>query len=205
VTQDERAERSRAIILDAALQLFSRQGFRATSIRDIAARAGVSTGSVYHHFRDKEALFETLLQQFRTFGESPDFPLFKLMQRGAFPERLDEIGAATRQLVIDWRPHITLIYVDVIEFEGSHIQAFYANMAALCERFVAEHDPALHITDRLRDGVPAPAAMMMTLRIFFYYFIVEILFGVPNHYGMSNEQAIEVISDILQRGMLKEA
>ena len=33
-------------------------------MRDIAERAGVSTGSVYHHFRDKEPIFQTLLEHF---------------------------------------------------------------------------------------------------------------------------------------------
>lgn len=203
ITQDERSERSRTLILDAALELFSRQGYRATSIRDIAAKANVSTGSVYHHFSDKEEVFDTLLQQFRTYVESPQFPLYQLMQQGVFPNRLDLIGAEIRQIVEQWRAHITLIYVDVIEFEGSHIRAFYANMAALCERFVVEHRDKVPIADRLRPGVPPPAAMLMTFRIFLYYFVVEILFRVPNHYGMSSEQAIAVISDILQRGMAR--
>jgi AcrR family transcriptional regulator len=204
VTQEERSERSRAIILDAALHLFSHQGFRATSIREIAARARVSTGSVYHHFTDKEELFATLLQQFRAFVESPEFPLFRVMERGAFPDRLDMIGEETQTIVTAWRAYIALIYVDVIEFEGSHIRAFYANMAAVCERFITEHRDSLRITDKLRPDVPAPAAMLMTFRIFLYYFIVEVLFGVPNHYGMSSKEAIGVISDILQHGMVKD-
>ena len=205
MTQEERSERSRTLILDAALHLFSHQGFRATSIRDIAARARVSTGSVYHHFNDKEELFATLLQQFRTYLESPEFPIYQVMERGAFPDRLDEIGEATRQVVTEWRQHIALIYVDVIEFEGSHIRAFYANMAALCERFVNDHRESLPISDKLRAGVPAPTAMLMTFRIFMYYFIVEVLFGVPNHYGLNSNEAIAVISDIMQHGMVKDS
>jgi AcrR family transcriptional regulator len=204
VTQVERSERSRAIILEAALHLFSHQGFRATSIRDIAGRANVSTGSVYHHFKDKEELFETLLRQFSAFVESPEFPLFKLMEAGAFPDRVDEIGEATRQIVTKWRAHITLIYVDVIEFEGSHIRAFYQNMATVVERFIDARQTSLPIAEKLRPNVPAPAAMLMTIRIFFYYFVVEVLFGVPNHYGMNSKEAIAVISNILQHGMLKE-
>jgi AcrR family transcriptional regulator len=205
VTQDERSERSRSVILDAARELFSHQGFRATSIRDIASKAGVSTGSVYHHFKDKEELFDTLLQQFRAFVESPDFPLFKAMERGGFPDRLDEIGEAAREVVTKWRSSIALIYVDMIEFEGSHIRVFYSNMANVCERFIAEHHAALHITERLRPDVPAPAAMLITFRVFLYSFIVEVLFGVPNHYGMSSAEATKVIADILSRGMSRSA
>lgn len=205
MTQEERSERSRAQILDAALDLFSHQGFRATSIRDIAGKAGVSTGSVYHHFKDKEQVFETLLKQFRSVLESPEFPLYQALARGAFPNRLEEIGRACREITLRWRSSIALIYVDVVEFEGLHIRAFYADMAALVEKFISQYGQQLMLTDKLRPDVPPAAAMMMTFRIFFYYFVVEILFGVPNHYGLSSEDAIRVISDILQRGMVQQS
>ena len=45
-------------ILDAALDVFVRQGFAATRIQDVAAAAGVTTGTIYLYFPGKEALFE---------------------------------------------------------------------------------------------------------------------------------------------------
>jgi len=204
MTQEERSERSRAAILDAALQMFSRQGFRGTSIRDVAARAGVSTGSVYHHFRDKEALLNTLLEQFWEASALPDFPMNRALNAGAFPARVEELGVAARAVVTDWRQHIALIYVDVVEFEGLHIRKFYAALASRCEQFVQDHRETQDISDQLRPGIPAAAAMLMTMRIFYYYFIVEVLFGVPDHYGMSAEQAIDVISNILKHGMVNQ-
>jgi AcrR family transcriptional regulator len=51
---------SRERILDAAMELFGRQGFKATSVVQIEAAAGLSPGSggIYHYFRNKEALLE---------------------------------------------------------------------------------------------------------------------------------------------------
>lgn len=205
MTQEERSERSRALILDAALSLFSHQGFRATSIRDIAAKAAVSTGSVYHHFQDKEELFDTLLQQFRTFVESPQFPVYKLLAQGAFPDRLEEIGRECREVIAKHRPYVALIYVDVVEFDGAHIRDFYQGMKGICDRFIAEYRDRVPIADRLRREVEPAAAMMMTFRIFIDLAVVELLFGVPNHYGMTSEDAIDVISNILQHGMVKRS
>ncbi len=48
--------RSRARILEAATALFAAQGFHATTIRDIAARAGVNVAAVNYHFRSKDEL-----------------------------------------------------------------------------------------------------------------------------------------------------
>jgi AcrR family transcriptional regulator len=205
MTQDERSERSRALILETALELFSHQGYRATSIRDIAAKAKVSTGSVYHHFKDKEELFDTLLGHFREYVRSPEFPLFKAFERGVFPDEVEEIGRAAREVISRKRPYIALIYVDVVEFEGKHIREFYRGMASMCERFLADHRNELPIAERLRPGVPAVPAMIMTIRIFIYYFVVELLFGVPDHYGLTSDQAISVIADILQHGIVKES
>lgn len=50
-----KGERTRERILDAAAELFSRSGYRAVSLRDIAARAGLTHAGVLHHFPHKEA------------------------------------------------------------------------------------------------------------------------------------------------------
>ena len=50
-------------ILDAALAAFLERGYAATSIADIRARSGASTGSIYHFFSGKGALAETLLRE----------------------------------------------------------------------------------------------------------------------------------------------
>lgn len=51
-----KAEETRARILSAALDLFRRQGFAETTMREIAAEAGVALGSAYYYFDSKEAL-----------------------------------------------------------------------------------------------------------------------------------------------------
>jgi AcrR family transcriptional regulator len=203
MTQEERSERSRAAILDAALQMFSRQGFRGTSIRDVAAQAGVSTGSVYHHFRDKEALLRTLLDQFWAATDAPDFPMNRALEAGAFPGRLEEFGQAAREVIVAWRPHIALIYVDVVEFEGAHIRKFYSTLAERCDRFIDSPLQTPALEGQLRPNIRPSAAILMTMRIYIYYYVVELLFGVPNHYGMSSEEAIDAITDILRHGILR--
>jgi AcrR family transcriptional regulator len=60
-----RAQKSaarREAILSAALDEFSAQGFAATRLDDVARRAGVAKGTIYLHFRDKEALFQELIR-----------------------------------------------------------------------------------------------------------------------------------------------
>ena len=68
--QEERSRLSKEQILEAALRLFSRQGYGGTSIRDIADVAGCSTGNVYHQFPDKETIFRLLLERYAEAIES---------------------------------------------------------------------------------------------------------------------------------------
>lgn len=51
-----------ARVLDSALHLFSTRGYFGTSIHDIRRHSGVSIGSIYHHFGNKEALARALYQ-----------------------------------------------------------------------------------------------------------------------------------------------
>ncbi len=52
-----KSEEKRILILDAAVELFTEQGFSSTSMDQIARQAGVSKQTVYSHFGNKEDLF----------------------------------------------------------------------------------------------------------------------------------------------------
>jgi len=58
----ERAAGRRAAIIEAAMEEFIARGFAATRLDDVANRAGVAKGTIYLHFKDKEALFEELIR-----------------------------------------------------------------------------------------------------------------------------------------------
>jgi AcrR family transcriptional regulator len=56
--------RRRGEILAAAAALFAREGYRGTSMREVAAAAGIQAGSLYHHFPSKEAIAVELVQEY---------------------------------------------------------------------------------------------------------------------------------------------
>ena len=59
----EEAAQTRQTILDAALTIFSKQGYQAARLQEIAEAAGVTRGAVYHHFGGKSQLFITLIEE----------------------------------------------------------------------------------------------------------------------------------------------
>jgi AcrR family transcriptional regulator len=56
-----RSLETKARILKAAQDLFSRSGYESASVADICAAAGISKGAFYHHFPSKQAVFMSLL------------------------------------------------------------------------------------------------------------------------------------------------
>lgn len=66
--RDKAATRER--ILQAAMEVFGERGYQATSMDEIARRAGSSKGGVYFHFPNKQAIFEALITELAGLLES---------------------------------------------------------------------------------------------------------------------------------------
>lgn len=188
-------------VLDAALELFSTQGFRATTLRQVAERAGLSVGNIYHHFPNKEALYQRLIARYWDRLLDPELPLNKLFARAEFPEDFEELAVEIERVVEENSAHILLVYVDVIEFQGEHIRAFYEGMS---RRFAETYGPRFEqrrAAGEFGDADPMMAVMVAT-RWFFYYFTVEKCFGAPLHFGMTPKQAVAEFIRLLRYGLL---
>lgn len=80
--RERSGEETRERILEAALELFKRKGYAATSTAEIARAAGLSAGALFWHFEGKEALFaassqreiESLRQIMAGFAADPNEP-----------------------------------------------------------------------------------------------------------------------------------
>ncbi|MBI1213241.1 MAG: TetR family transcriptional regulator [Alphaproteobacteria bacterium] len=84
-----RKEARPAELLDAALDVFFEKGFAAARLEDIAARAGVSKGTVYLYFDSKEDVFDALVraipqtnvEQVRALAADPAVPADEMLRR----------------------------------------------------------------------------------------------------------------------------
>jgi AcrR family transcriptional regulator len=108
---------TRERILDVAEALFAEQGFAGTSVRDIAAAAGLTAASLYNHFDGKEALYEAVL-------ERGIRPLVVLMQGRAGGEPADETAAELVGAVMEHlrrRPHLPRLISHEALTGGAHL------------------------------------------------------------------------------------
>lgn len=101
---------TRAQILDAALDIFSRHGFRGSTVDEIAARAGMSKANLLYYYRRKQDLYEAVLE--RTLGEWLD-PLDALDVDGDPVEELQRYITAKLVLSLE-RPEASRLFANEI-------------------------------------------------------------------------------------------
>jgi len=200
-SQKARTRTATEKVLEAALHLFSSKGYGATSMRQIAESAGLSVGNLYHHFGNKETIFQRLIDRYWERLLDPELPMNRVFSQARFPEDLEDLATAIRRVVEEHSEEILLIYVDVIEFRGRHIRSFYESMA---DRFSEAYAASFEVARRAgRLGEVNPlVAVMVAARWLFYFYTVEKCFGVPMHFGMTSKEAVDEFIRILRYGVL---
>lgn len=153
-TVDERDDGNRRReLLRAAARLFRKQGFDATSTRDIAAATGMQSGSPFYHFKSKQDLLYAVMEEgMRTAIERQQAAIARDVS-GSPPVRL-------RQLI---RHHFDILlgpgsdFIPVMLYEARAITPRQrATLAALQSEYEAPWVPvlaALHAQGRLRADV----------------------------------------------------
>jgi AcrR family transcriptional regulator len=105
---EERAERQRARIMEAAKEAFAEHGYHAASMSTIAKKAGVSQGLAYCYFESKYAIFEaTLNAEMRLFWDS-----FKdIHTRADFIDRT--LACISSMYDEDGKPYDPVLYLEI--------------------------------------------------------------------------------------------
>jgi AcrR family transcriptional regulator len=193
-----RAERSRLLIEDAAYQLFLEQGFHATSMRQIARKAGLAVGGIYNHFSNKEAIFKTILLERHPFRQI--VPIL-LASPGDTAETFIHGAGAALVEELEQRPEVLkLMFIEIVEFDGR-------DMPALFEAMLPQFEPLLRrfqrSTDALRD-IPSLVMLRSFIGLFFSYFVTQYLFGRMMPPEMQ-EDAFDRFVDIYLHGILTPA
>jgi AcrR family transcriptional regulator len=111
--------RTRQAIMEAAYELFLQQGYAATSMRQVAERAGLALGGIYNHFPSKEAIFSELIvdrhpykQIVPVLANTPANDVESFVRTAAHT-LIDELGK---------RPDfIKLMFIETVEFHGRNM------------------------------------------------------------------------------------
>ncbi|MGC2652467.1 MAG: TetR/AcrR family transcriptional regulator [Mycobacterium sp.] len=152
--KQHRAVQTRQWLLDAAAQVFAEHGYAAATTNRIAERAGVSIGSLYQYFPNKDAILHALMDAHVDAGER----LLKERLSGGLPPRLDDALRVVIRAVIDNHRQDPRLHRVLFE-EAPRAPAFLARLHELEEQVT-------DATVRLLEQQPeARAGTALTARI----------------------------------------
>jgi AcrR family transcriptional regulator len=159
----------RRIILDAAVRVFARDGFNACRVSDIASEAGVAYGLVYHYFKSKDQVLDTL------FLERWDFLLDAIRETDTLDVPADQkLGAIAGFIIDSYRHDPDLMKVIIVEVTRAANSFGAAHLGKIAEAYglirgVVEKAQS---TGEFRSEIPAEFAVMA-----FYGAIEQVLTG----------------------------
>lgn len=187
----------------AAKELFIRQGFHATSMRDIASHARTSLGNLYNYYRTKENILESIIAKYQKVMDLRLQRLFSDIDQPFEPEALRRFGRAIRGMVNEHHDFWLLMYIDVLEFENRHFRRMFEGLTARLGKQFAPQFAELKRRGTLAEGVDPAVGFTALYMQFFNYFLVEKLFGGNRHFGISDDAVVDSLSQIFHRGILK--
>ncbi len=200
---EKAVETRKGRIENAAKQLFIRQGFHATSMRNIAASAGTSLGNLYNYYPTKEAILGSIISKYQRVIDERLRSMFEQIEEPLSAEGLTKFARLAKAMVNDHHDFWLLMYIDVLEFENRHFRKMFENLTHNLRRRFARAFEELKRKDVLHDGVDPAIGFTAAYMQFFNYFLVEKLFGGNRHFGISDEQVISRLTDIYSRGLLR--
>ncbi|SKC07919.1 TetR/AcrR family transcriptional regulator [Sphingopyxis flava] len=185
-------EFTRSRISDAALKLFRIEGFRSTTVEQIAELAGTTVPTFYRHFKSKDDLFEPLRDHLNTEVEQ-------------VLTKLDEVDVTNRAAVRSWLDSYMVMWTRMHRLCEAYWEAVYIsednsrdvlpiamNLAQVMQNVLRRVDPALR--------------PQMELNLSFLIMSIDRFIGVvavednPNKANMIMDQMAQFVWAILNNG-----
>jgi AcrR family transcriptional regulator len=194
----DKVQQKKQDIIRAANDLFVKQGYHGTSMRQIARAANIALGGLYNHFDSKQQVFKQVFLEYHPYHE-------------VIPAMLEAQGDTAEQVVrdafermltaLEQRPgFMNLMFIEIVEFNSQHINELMSELVPV----------ELQIVERVKDLDPGrlkPIPPMMFIRtflgMFISYKITDIVLArqAPSEF---QDKALEYFIDIYLHGILAD-
>ncbi|MEW5940822.1 MAG: TetR/AcrR family transcriptional regulator [Chloroflexota bacterium] len=187
--------RTRQAILGSAYNLIIKQGYAATSMRQIAEGAGLALGGIYNHFSSKEDVFRAIVEERHPFFQI--IPILNSVE-GKTVEEFVRNAASTLVAELGHHPDfLNLMLTEIVEFKASHVPGLF-------EKFFPMVLPLIQRLGGLDGNLrPIPPFVLARafLGMFFSYYITEMLVARAMPPDMQ-VNALDHFTDIFLHGVL---
>ena len=187
-------------ILEAATQLFARQGFQGTTTRQISEQTGVTEALVFRHFASKDELYWAVIERKIKAAAPGEHMRARLSAGGSDLEVLS--GVATQILerrAKDQTLSRLLLYTALENHRLSH--RFFRTYVAEFYEMLAEY-----IRGRIAEGNFRPVNPLLAARGFLgmvvYHSWIQELFGGKRYQNFSVQEVSKTLAEVWLQGML---
>jgi AcrR family transcriptional regulator len=188
----------RQVIIEAALTLFARNGFRGTTTKEIAQAAGCSEATIFKHFATKDELYCAILETKAGIEET-------LAQARQVAARKDDAGVfrAVGLKGLTQMEHDTSLMRLLLfsALEGHALaQTFFESKVQRLHEFLSSY-----IAERIADGVFRPVNPLVAARAFVgmmvHYILLHEIYGVKRPLDCSPEQIVDTFVTLFCEGV----
>lgn len=192
-----KGEQTRKVILDAAHQLFTEQGFHGTSMRQISEKADITLGGIYNHFSSKEEIFLAVVIDFHPLQKI--FPELREIESDNLEDSFHKAGNIIYNSLVSRQDFFNLLFIELVEFKAQHIPELFINL------FPKGLEVVNHISenkDEIRD-IPSQTILASFVGVTIAYFTYQNITKQKN-FGGSEEVDYHQMIDIILHGIMKD-
>ena len=194
-----KGEVTRLAIEDAAISLFLEQGYHATSMRQIAERAGLALGGIYNHFSSKDEIFEAIIIDQHPYKKI--LPLIMAAQENGTEEFFSNAFHIVIRELGKEPEFINLMFIELVEFRGKHGKIMLREIGP---KVLPVFEKVIKARKDLR--VTNPAVLMRSFfGMIISYFVTEMVIADSVISKLMPKNATDAYVDIFLRGILKES
>jgi AcrR family transcriptional regulator len=196
LTPHTRGEHTRSEILQAAHDLFVKQGYHGTSMRQIAQKANLALGGLYNHFTSKEQVFEAVFLTFHPYHQV--LPLIEAAQGDDLEQVVKDAFRRINQAIEGRQDFMNLMYIELVEFKSAHTQKLFTTLFPQGMQIIQSLVSAY--PEQIRP-IPEPMVLRTFLGLFFGYYLTETALA-PAAPPIFREQALKQFVEIYLHGIL---
>jgi len=193
----------RELIVEAALEVFSKNGYGGSTIKKISEQAQITQGLIYHHFKNKRNLYEAITKKYPTRWFVPSEDMGKIM--GGDDDR-KTLKNFTRCYLEVMRRNVQLVkFINFGRLENPHL--FEASLTKSDDSPLAILSK--HSEKRIKEGKLKKKKVGLAVRIFLgmihWYGLRSIIAKEKGWRVYNEDEVIDTIVDIYLYGMVAKS
>jgi AcrR family transcriptional regulator len=163
-----RGEVTRERLIEVACDEFVHRGFHATSMRQIADKAGVAVGGIYNHFGSKDDLFAAVLDAYHPYHAV--LPALEQSQGTTKEAFIRDTVQRVWQHLQGQNRLVPLLLIEMVEFQGRHMAELAERIFPIVLGFVSRFDERGEPL-----ALPAPVILRSLVSFMVGYMLTEMI------------------------------